>query len=422
MIGREVDRVEAIVVGAGAAGIAVSQQLAAGGVEHVVLERGRIGDTWRTRRWASFRMVSPNWANALPGQPLVGPAGEFASAAQFTGALSAFARALGLPVREHSPAISLRRDRAGYTVDTPDATYRARAVVVASGFQWYPRFPATVRQVPPAVLNLHASTYRRPEALPDGAVLVVGAGQSGLQIAEELARAGRRVLLCTSRVRRLPRRYRGRDMFQWWRAMGLLDTRTRDLTDPGIVDLPQPVLSGAAGGHSLSLHLLARSGVTLLGHLVRIDGNRLEVADDRDANIAYGDESAAAFRRQVDEFLGERARRHPDTEPDPADEPAALGRPPTDVRLDRAGVGTVIWATGYRAHHRWLRVPHDAPGLHMIGRPWLIRRTSGTLYGIPRDARIVSAAITRPAADGPETSATGTDPRPRIAAGATEKE
>jgi putative flavoprotein involved in K+ transport len=382
---------DVIVVGAGQAGIAVSQRLAERAVEHVVLERGGIGDTWRTRRWDGFRMVSPNWANTLPGQPLAGPDGGFASAPRFVEALTRFAYRLRLPVIEQAPVMHARHERAGYVVDTPYATYRAPALVVASGFQWYPRLPAPAGSVPRDVLSVHSSEYRSPVGLPDGSVLVVGAAQSGMQIAWELARAGRRVLLCTSRVRRLPRRYRGRDMFEWWRDMGFLEHRTKDLTDPGVVDLALPVVSGLDGGHSLSLQLLARSGVTLLGHLESVAGSRLRLADDRDANVAYGDESAALFRRQVDEFLATAA---PADEPDPADEPYPLPPAPTELDLADAGVGTVIWATGYRPHHPWLSVPWSAPGLHLVGKPWLIRRTSGTLYGIPGDAATVADAVT----------------------------
>ncbi len=389
------DSVDVIVVGAGQAGIAVSQRLAERAVEHIVLERGRIGDTWRTRRWNGFRMVSPNWANTLPGQPLAGPEDGFAGAPEFVEALTRSAHGLGLPVREQAPVVNARRERAGYVVDTPYATHRAPALVVASGFQWYPKLPAIAGSLPRGVFSVHSSEYRSPGGLPDGAVLIVGAAQSGMQIAWELARAGREVLLCTSPVRRLPRRYRGRDMFAWWRDMGFLEHRTEDLSDPGVVDLALPVVSGVDGGHSLSLQLLARSGVTLLGHLESLDGSWLRLADDRDANVAYGNESAARFRRQVDEFLTASGHRYPDDEPDPADEPFSLPALVTPTQLSLAGIGTIVWATGYRPHHPWLSVPWSAPGLHLVGKPWLTRRTSGTLYGIPKDAATVADTITR---------------------------
>jgi len=355
---------ETIVVGAGQAGVATSHELAARGVDHVVLEAGRIGQTWRTRRWDSFRLVTPNWMNVLPGQPPTGPADSFGTAAAFVAGLSDHAARHGLPVVENATVVTARRTWDGFAVRTTDASYTARTLVVASGFQWRPRVPAV--RLPVGIEGEHCSAYRNPAALPDGAVVVVGSGQTGSQLALELAGAGRAVFLCTSRVRRLPRRYRGRDMMAWWHAMGLYRQGRADLADPTVADLAQPVVAGTEGGRSISLHQLARAGVTLLGRLVTVDGSTLRLGDDRDENVAYADRSADEFRREVDAFLTEPAS---DEDPDPADEPATLAEAPRELDLRNERVGSFLWCTGHSPAVPWLGVPLSTPDVHVVGRP-----------------------------------------------------
>jgi len=379
-------------VGAGQAGVAASQALARRGVDHVVLERGLIGDTWRTRRWDAFRLVTLNWMNALPGQSTEMP-DAFATAPDFVDGLASYARSNALPIRENTPVVSARPAAEGFTVDTADTTLHARSIVVASGFQWHPRLPDAAAMLPASVLSLHSSAYRRPDQLPDGAVVVVGTAQSGMQIALELSLSGRRVFLCTSRARRLSRRHRGQDSFRWWKTIGILDQRPEDLPDPAMMRLPQPVLSGADGGRSISYYQLARAGATLLGRLVRIDRGVLVLADDRDENIAYADTAATAFRREIDAYIETRGLTAPPPSPDAADDPYAL--PPAPHALDLAGhdVGTVLWCTGYVPHLPWLTVPDSHPGVHVIGRPWLTHRASGILHGMPVDAARIAQAI-----------------------------
>ena len=243
------------------------------------------------------------------------------------------------------------------------------------------------------MLGVHSSAYRRPSALPDGAVVVVGSGQTGSQLALELAGSGRTVYLCTSRVRRLPRRYRGRDMFAWWHTMGWYGQRREDLPDPAAAGWPQPVVAGTDGGRSISLHQLARAGVTLMGRLLEVDGRTLRLGDDRDGNVRYADRSAEEFRRAVDAHLGDRAVEYPDLEPDPADEPAVLADAPSQLDLVRAEVRSVVWCTGHESTTEWLDVPPSTPDIHVVGRPWLTCRGSGILHGMPADAALVAAAI-----------------------------
>jgi len=286
--------------------------------------------------------------------------------------------------------VTARRTGDGFTVRTADASYTARTLVVASGFQWQPRVPAA--RLPPGIASVHSSAYRNPANLPDGAVVVVGSGQTGSQLALELAGARRTVFLCTSRVRRLPRRYRGRDMMAWWHAMGLYRQGRADLPDPAVADLAQPVVAGTEGGRSISLHQLSRAGVTLLGRLLTVDGWTIRLGEDRDENIAYADRSADEFRREVDAFLGDTT-----FEREIADEPEPLKEAPRELDLRREGVGSVLWCTGHTPAVDWLDAPLSTPDIHVVGRPWLTCRASGILHGMPTDAARVAAVIARTA-------------------------
>lgn len=382
---------DTIVVGAGQAGIATSCELAARGVDHVVLEAGQIGHTWRTQRWDSFRLVTPNWMNVLPGQAPTGPDDEYSTAAAFVAGLADHVVGHGLPVVENAAVLSARRALDGFVVRTADTSYTARTLVVASGFQWQPRIPAAT--LPAGIEGIHSSAYRSPAALPEGAVVVVGSGQTGSQLALELANAGRTVYLCTSRVRRLPRRYRGRDMMAWWHTMGLYGQRREDLSDPTVAGLAQPVVAGTEGGRSISLHQLVRAGIILLGRLLAVDGRTLHLGNDLDENISYADRSAAEFRREVDAFLDERPS---DEDPDPADEPATPPEPPRELDLRQEGVGSTLWCTGHSPAVDWLDEPLSTPDIHVVGRPWLTRRASGILHGMPADADRVAAKIAWP--------------------------
>ena len=266
------------------------------------------------------------------------------------------------------------------------------AVVAASGFQRAPRVPALADEVPEGVLQLHSSDYRRPGALPDGAVLVVGSGQSGTQIAEDLLGAGRRTYLATSRVGRLPRRHRGRDVEEWLVGLGTLDERP-DEVDPAELRATMPQISGTRGGRTLALQQLAREGVTLLGRIGAVEGRRLVLGDDLPANLAAGDEAAARARQRIDEAIARAGIAAPPAEPDPAEAPEpGIGRGPRAVNLPAAGIAAIVWATGLGPDLGWLRNA-AAPGLHLLGAPWLRRRGSGILWGMPGDAEAMAAAV-----------------------------
>jgi putative flavoprotein involved in K+ transport len=402
--------VETVVVGAGHAGLAASWALAQRGVEHVVLEEGRVGQTWRTDRWDSFRLNTARWMSRLPGQTVAeADADGFDTAPEFAAALKDGVRLHDLPVREEVGPARVERDGdGGFAVRLRDGDLKARSVILATGFQRIPLRPPVADALSPRVLQLDTATYRSPDQTADGAVVVVGGGQSGAQIAEDLARAGRRVLFSTSRVGWLPRRYRGRDALGWWTVSGFYEVRRADVDD-AVLRIRQPLISGTDDGHSLSLQSLARLGVELLGRLNAGGGEELRFGDDTAEHVRYADEVAARLLRGIDEYI-ERARVDaPPAERDPSCAPLeGIGRDaPRSVRLDRGGVGTVIWCTGMRPRLDAVAIPGlvdggmiphtdgatPVPGLYLLGAPWLRVRKSGIIWGAAADAELIAEAI-----------------------------
>jgi putative flavoprotein involved in K+ transport len=391
------------IVGAGPAGIAVSSRLARLGYPHVVFEREQVGWTWRAQRWDSFRLNTPRWANRVLGKSLPGRRETFASAGALVAALEQSAKRL--PVAEGVEVISARRIGPSWRLDTTRGQIAADAVVVASGFQNVPRVPSYADALPEQIRQLHVADYRNPEALDDG-VLVVGGAQSGVQIAEDLVDAGKRVYLATSRVGRLPRRFAGRDAFDWLRESGQLEL-ARDQADPSMIAATPPQLSGAGGGRTVSYQALAGRGVTLLGRAAGWKAGRLELAADLGENIRFADDVSSFFRAAWEKRARLLARgRDVVGEVDAADEPAPHlydARGPASLDLVAEKISTVIWATGFGPSIGWL--PSEAldsrrrpqlPGLYVMGAPWATHRSSANLYGMFSDAdRVVSALASR---------------------------
>ena len=393
-------RHECVVVGAGPAGLAASRALVDRGVDHVVLERQEVGHSWRSQRWDSFRLNTPGWCNEMLG----GFArDEYATAPEVVARLDALAAAL--PVRQHTPVTSLERAEGGYALATPAGELRSSTVVLATGDQNMPRIPAIAGRVPEQVRQLHAADYRNAADLPDGAVLVVGSAQSGCQIAEDLIAAGRGVYLATSPVSRFSWHYRGRDTIEWLVDAGFFDQRPEDLDDPAMVQARQPIV--ASGGRSLSLQMLARSGVTLLGRMVTIDGRTVTFDDSAVANMAYGDRFAGLVRTMIDTLVERTGLDAPSAEPDDAAGPVDVDGA-TTLDLNAAGVSTIIWCTGFSGDFSWVHLPvvdaagqplHDGgattePGVWFVGLTWLTRRKSGILLGFPDDAARTADEVT----------------------------
>ena len=352
---------DAIVIGAGQAGLAMSRCLTGRGLHHVVLERGRIGQRWRHERWDSFTLLSPNWQTRLPGRCYTGddPDG-FMSAREVATMLDDYAAHTGPRSARASPCGACAGGRSAGR-SAPTTASRAPAVVVATGDLDRSAVPALADALPARIVQLHTSRYRRPEQLPPGGVLVVGAGPSGQQIADELARAGRTVHLAAGRHKSLPRRYRGQDTYWWMDRMGTLARTVDSLPDRGATRTPNAVLTG--GTEDLDLHRLVAHGVVPHGRLVSVDGGRVGFDTVLAAIVADAEDNADRFRAKVDRYVARTGLGVPE-------EPAAPRRPapwaedaaPT---LDLAEIGTVVWATGFRRDFSWI----DAPVLDAAGEP-----------------------------------------------------
>jgi putative flavoprotein involved in K+ transport len=400
-----------LVIGAGQAGLAMSRWLQKLDIPHLVLERGRVGNTWRTQRWDSFHLNTPNAVNVLPDDRYQGDqAHGFASHTTLLDYFEDYRSRHELPVQEGVEVQAVRQVDAGFEVETSAGVRRCRNVVLCGGDQNTPRLPDVARKIPEDMVQVHTAAYRNPDQLPRGAVLVVGSGQSGMQIAEELLEAGRSVFLSTSNVGRAPRRYRGRDIFEWLRLSGLAEQRPEDLEDPNEVHARQVQVSGTRGGHTVSLQLLARNGATLLGRLNDVAGRVLRVDADLEANVAKGDEVSARLKAMVDMVIAKEGLDVPPPETDPADDPFPGIEQMARVRqldLDAAHIRSVIWATGFGPDFGYLdpalldpsgRPRHrngicDVPGLYCLGFTWLRRRTSGLIPGVADDAESIAHHI-----------------------------
>lgn len=389
------DTTSVVVVGAGPAGLAMSRCLAEVGVEHVVLERRDVGHSWRTERWDSLRTLTPNWMNGLPGLPYRGPDPDgFMTARELAGRLEGFARSIAVPVVTGAAVSSIRPLGRGYAVEAATGSWRADAVVLATG-PGAPRIPALAVELPSGLEQVTAMGYRRPDLLGDR-VLVVGASASGVQIADEVAASGRSVTLAVGEHVRLPRSYRGRDIFWWMQAMGVSSRRW----DDDLLDLdrarqvPSPQLVGSPEGRTLDLGALQRRGVALVGRLAGVSGGRLLCSGSLRNVVANADLKQARLLDEVDGFIARTGlvAEAPDRPP-----PTLIEAPPTS--LDASAFDSVVWATGHRPDPPQLdtslvdrrgRIVHEggclrSPGLFVVGLPFLRRRSSSFLSGIGRD-------------------------------------
>jgi putative flavoprotein involved in K+ transport len=405
---------DVVIIGAGQAGLAVSYHLRALGIDHVVFERGEVGESWRSQRWDSFHLNTPNWANGLPGLEFdPDRPDDFAHRGEVVSFFERYVRSFDLPVSPLTPVHRVqRRGEGGYSVHTDDGSTRAHAVVLASGAMSRSRVPSMAYRLPTDLMSIAAGEYRSAHDLPNGAAVVVGTGQSGCQIAEDLLQDGRRVFVCASRVARCPRVYRGRDILAWWRDMGFLDVGLEELEDPSMQFAAQPQVSGTEGGHTVSLQSLARDGATLLGRVDDAGRHGLTLSDDLRDSIAFADQKAELFKSEIDAWIDRQGLVVEDPEPDPGEPPLPDLWGSDRLRtLDLRGedVSSIIWCTGFDANWSWVEVdvfdPHGRPkhqggvtdsrGLYFAGLPWLSKRKSGILYGVPEDAARIVGHIRR---------------------------
>jgi putative flavoprotein involved in K+ transport len=394
-------RYETVIIGGGQAGLAMSRVLQDIGREHVILERARVAERWRSERWDTLRFQFPNWTIGLPGYRHSGndPDG-FAGADDIAQLLGRFAASSRAPVIEGCEVTALERDPSttDFVMATSSGEVRAANVVVATGPFQRPAIPPLSNHLPAHILQLDPTRYRRPEGLPPGAVLVVGSGASGAQIADDLLRSGRTVYLSVSSHRRVPRRFRGKDMFWWLEKLGRFNLTLDDL--PGGRRPPGLLVTGVDGGYDLTMYGLAADGAVLAGHLTGATDGRVSFADDvaetlHKADQAYLDFVAAA-RAVASDFEAELAL---DEGPRPTVEKPMDGVRSLD--LEAQAVGTVIWATGYEYAYDWLHLPlldeRGSPiqrrgvtsesGLFFIGLHWMHTLRSGLLMGVGDDAR-----------------------------------
>jgi putative flavoprotein involved in K+ transport len=410
---------DAVIVGAGQAGLGLSYFLQREGRKHVVFERGRIGESWLSQRWDSFKLNTPNFMNCLPGLPYDGPERDgFWRQDELVHYFQRYVENFQLPVRTGTSVISVEPNEHedAFIVKTSgdgqvEESVLSHSVVIASGALQTPKIPSVRSQVPENITQLHTADYRNASALPPGAIVVVGSGQSGCQIAEDLLAAGRSVYLCTSKVGRAPRRYRGRDILEWWIDMKFIDVTFNSLEDKSIARAPQPQVSGLGRyGHTVSLQGLARKGVVILGRLLGVDAGTLVLGDDAAAHVHFADDFSQRLKDGVDAYLAKTGITPPPLEDDPADAPDPQADCVSSLRrLNLRGekVSTVIWATGFTADYSWIHLPvldsngkplhqrgvSPVRGLYFLGFPWLNSRKSGIVYGIEQDAGYIAAAI-----------------------------
>jgi putative flavoprotein involved in K+ transport len=398
-----------VVIGGGQAGLAMSYCLKQRGIDHVLLEKRRVGFEWRERRWDTFCLVTPNWQCRLPGFPYPGtdPHG-FMSKDEIVRYLEDYARAFSPPLIENTSVTGMRPSATGgWDLTTTAGDCHAEQVVIATGGYHTPAIPRLAERLPDSLLQLHSSAYRNPDQVrPGGDILVVGTGQSGCQIAEDLHIAGRRVHLCVGSAPRTARRYRGRDVVDWLEDMGYytLPVEQHPLGEKVRANANHYV-TGRDGGRDIDLRQRALEGMRLYGRLEKVTDGSLELAADLKQNLDRADAVAESIKASIDKFIAARA----------IDAPTEAGyvpvwAPTDDVRalhLARAGITSVIWCTGYRADYGWVDAPifngrgypvHQrgvtaAEGLYFLGLPWLHTWGSGRFSGVANDATYLAERI-----------------------------
>ncbi|WP_082392706.1 MSMEG_0569 family flavin-dependent oxidoreductase [Nocardia arizonensis] len=403
-----VERREVVVIGGGQAGLSMSWHLTARGIDHVVLERDTVAHEWRDARWDNFTLVTPNWQCALPGYAYAGPDPDgFMSRAEVYDWVRGYADTFGAPVREHVEVCAVTRSpEGGFDVDTTAGPLHCEQVVVAVGGYHIPTIPRFAEKLPADVTQLHSARYRSAAALPDGGVLVVGTGQSGAQIAEDLHIEGRAVHLAAGDAPRVARFYRGRDCVAWLHDMGHYDIPIQQ--QPGGLGKRENTnhyVTGRDGGRDIDLRRFALEGMSLYGRMIDADGTRVRFAPTLERSLDAADAVAEGIKDSIDAYI---ARSGIEAPPEPRYRPVwRPEREVTAIDLAEAAISTVIWSVGFRTDYRWLRVGvfdgaghpcHNrgvttVAGLYFLGLPWLHTWGSGRFAAIARDAEYLGERI-----------------------------
>lgn len=404
------EKIETIIVGGGQAGLATSYHLKQLGCKHVIFESADIpAHVWRDDRWDSFTFVTPNWAIQLPGAHYNGNAPDgFLSKAEILAYFDGYVKKFKFPIQLNTTVTEVAPTEDGYQVTANGKTYHAKNVVIATGSFQKPKIPAYSTNIPADVLQLHSGHYRNSSQLPAGAVLVVGAGQSGMQIAEESYQSGRTVYLSTGFTPRIPRHYRGREIFSWLKDTGFISTPVEKLPSPKARLIGNPQVSGKDGGHSLNLHQFARDGVKLLGHISGAQNGKVTFKPDLKENLAKTDKTEKDILAMIDKYIESNGINAPqETIPELQDGYAS--EEITELDLKAANINTIIWAIGYIADYSLVKLPvidddgfpitqrgvTQYHGLYFVGMHWLSSRKSTILLGVNEDVESVIADMTK---------------------------
>jgi putative flavoprotein involved in K+ transport len=399
-------RTSTVVIGAGHAGLAMSRCLAERSIDHVVLERGEVANSWRTERWDSLRLLTPNWQSRLPGFGYDGrDCDGFRNMAETVAFIERYAEVICAPIETQTTVTSVRSSAHGYEVTTDRGTWHAQAVVIASGACNIPRVPAFAEQVPANITMLTPFEYRNPDQLADGGVMVVGASATGTQIAVEIHRSGRPVTLSAGEHVRVPRVYRGRDIAWWMDACGVFDERYDEIdnVERGR-ELPSFQLAGSDDRRTLDLNSLTDIGVKLIGRFAGINQGRAQFSGSLANLCALADLKMNRLLDRIDGWVSENDVDPSIPPPERFEATRVEAVPPLGLDLTKGGIRTILWATGFRPDYSWLHLPvfdrkgrilHDggvvaAPGLYLIGLPFLRRRKSSLIDGAADDARDLS--------------------------------
>jgi len=403
---------DVIVVGAGYSGLAASYHLKEYGLSHIILERGKIGESWRSQRWDNFRFNSTNKLNILPGEdPQPADPDSFSSASAFVSTLEQYVKIHQLPVSENSKVISIEKQGELFVVKVSSnnviKNYFCKQILIASGVANEIRIPSLSKNISKDIKQLHTSEYKNVDQLPAGAVLVVGGAQSGCQITEDLLNAGRKVYLSTSMVGRIPRWYRGRDIFYWVREAKFYDIKADEIKDPKILELRPPQVSGTGSGRdSMSLQSLSKSGAVILGKMNDANDSTVFFQQDAAQHVKFADEFSRKIKKLIDDHITTNNLSAPPPHYDEADIPdvdANCASAITSLDLKEENINTIIWSTGFDYDVKYIKFPvfddkgklihkdgiSGFPGLYFLGYPWLRTRKSPILFGIIEDVKFV---------------------------------
>ena len=408
--------INTVVVGAGVTGLSASYHLKKRGIDHVVFERGKIGQSWRSQRWDSFRLNSLNKLNGLADASFNdhNPNG-FGTAPEFVSSFEQYVSRNDLPVTENAKVISIEKAEQGFDVRVEIGgvkhDYHCRNVVIASGRETEIRVPSFAKNISRGIKQLHTSEYKNPAQLNPGAALVVGSAQSGIQIADDIASSGKKVYLSTSMVARVPRFYRGRDIMEWLIDMKFFEMRAEDIQDPAMLKMRAPQIAGTGGNkYTISLQALAKKGAMILGKMDDAKENEAFFQPNAAMHIKFADGFSQKVKDMVNGFIMQNKIDAPAAEPDEADqadENASCACMLTSINLKEHNITSIVWATGFNSDLSYIKLPiHEnngdlkqtgnmspVPGLYFLGWPWLRGRKSQLIFGMKEDAAFVADSI-----------------------------